>query len=154
MSWLAIIRPSDWELPVFLHVLGSMLLVGSTALVLTAFALAWPRGASGAAALRRLGFWSLLLATIPSYVLMRMTAEWARTTEGVDEDAGWVGVGYIVSDAGVLLLVVATILAGVAARRDRSRDEGGVVLARLATVLAAVLLAAYLVAVWAMTAKP
>ena len=154
MSSLAIMRPSEWELPVFLHVLGAMLLVGSTALVLTAFALAWTRGAAGAAALRRLGFRSLLLAAVPSYLLMRVTAEWARATEDINEEAEWVGVGYIVSDAGLLLLVVATIVAGIATRRDRRREDGGVMLARAATVLSAVLLAAYLVAVWAMTAKP
>ena len=154
MSWLAIMRPSEWELPVFLHVLGAMLLVGSTALVLTCLALAWRRDAPAAASLRRLGFRSLLLATIPSYLLMRVTAEWVRVTEDVSDEAGWIAVGYVVTDAGLLLLVIAAILAGIAARRDRNRDGGGVGLGRVATVLMAVLLAAYLVAVWAMTAKP
>ena len=30
MSWLAVIRPDDWNLPLFLHVLGAMILVGAT----------------------------------------------------------------------------------------------------------------------------
>ena len=154
MSSVGFIRPSEWELPVFLHVLGSMLLVGSTALVLACFAFAWRRDAPAAASLRRLGFRSLLVAVIPSYLLMRVSAEWARTTEDVSADATWIGIGYAVSEGGLVLLVISTILAASATRRDRTREGGGAALARVVAVLTAVVAAAYLVAVWAMTAKP
>jgi hypothetical protein len=56
---------------------------------------------------------------------------------------------------GVLFLIVATVLVGLAARRAGEPGDGGpVVSARIATGLVSLLLVAYLVAVWAMTTKP
>ena len=62
-------------------------------------------------------------------------------------------IGFTVTDLGVFLLIIATILGGLAARRA-SRGGGPSVSARVATGLVSVLLVAYLVAVWAMTTKP
>jgi hypothetical protein len=73
MTLLGVIRPDDWNLPLFLHVLGAMTLVG--ALVLVVASLASARGGDSAAALR-LGYRSLLLAAIPGWIVMRVTAQW------------------------------------------------------------------------------
>jgi hypothetical protein len=51
------------------------------------------------------------------------------------------------------LLIIATVLVGLAARRSQTA-AGPSVSTRIATGLVALLLVAYLVAVWAMTTKP
>jgi heme A synthase len=84
---------------------------------------------------------------------MRAGAFWVWTEEGwddVEDEPAWIGVGHATSEPGAAVLVVATILGWLAARRgDRARGLG-----RAATVLAGLLLLAYLVAVRAMTTKP
>ncbi|HEX5468913.1 MAG TPA: hypothetical protein VFW80_07680 [Gaiellaceae bacterium] len=157
MSVLAAVRPDSWNFPLFLHVLGAMVLVGA---LLTAFAaqvVGWGKDSVGGATLSRLTFRTLLIAAIPAWIVMRIGAEWIYSKENwadVPDEPSWLGVGYITADLGGLLLLVATILAGVGARRQ-SRTEGGTsALARSAAVLALIALVAYLVAVWAMSAKP
>jgi hypothetical protein len=100
---------------------------------------------------RRLAFVALLAGVVPSYVLMRIGAEWIASEENLDEaEASWVDVGYVIADLSVPVVILATVLAGLAVRR---RPSGGL-LGRAVAILAALLLAAYVVAVWAMTAKP
>jgi hypothetical protein len=149
---IAVVRPNDWELPLFLHVLGAMLLVGTLVVAVAAFAgESRAREARDAAALRRLAFGTLLVGALPSYVLMRAGAEWIGSEENVDEiDAAWVDIGQLIANLGLLVLIAATVLAWIAVRRGAA----GGPLSRVAAVLAAVLLAAYIVAVWAMTTKP
>ena len=149
MSLLAAIRPDDWDLPLFLHLLGAMVLVGTLGLVAAALAGAW-RGGSVAAV--RLGFRGLLLAAIPAWLVQRVTAEWLVSEENLDEDPpGWVDAGYMISDITLLLLIAATVCAGIAARRVERQGAG---LSRAVVVLVAIALAAYVVAIWAMAAKP
>ena len=80
------IRLNDWELPLFLHILSAMVMVGALTLSLTSLAGAWR---NRSAALTRLGFRALLWGAIPSYVLLRGTA-WIADKEGLEdsEDAG------------------------------------------------------------------
>jgi uncharacterized membrane protein len=96
MSVLAIVRPDDWNLALFVHVLGAMVIVG--ALVLAAsYLFAARRGGSLQAT--RVGFRSLLYVALPSFVAMRVGAQWIADEEGVaDSDAAWIEIGYIVSD--------------------------------------------------------
>ena len=117
---VASIRPDDWNFALFLHVLGAMLLVGS---VLAAVgALLTPTVAGDPVTLRRFAFRTLLFAGLPSYILMRIGAEWIYSKEfgdlpdDVDEPA-WVGIGYITADIGALLFLIALICA-----RDRLRQ--------------------------------
>ena len=71
---LELIRPSDWNLPLFVHVLGAIVLVGSMfALVL--LALGSRRGAN-AAMFARLAFRSTLLVVLPAFIVMRAGAAW------------------------------------------------------------------------------
>jgi hypothetical protein len=146
---LAIARPDSWDLPLFVHVAGAMLLVGALTVVLVASAAAL-RGGDGTAALARLSFRSLLLGVLPAYIVMRIGAEWIASEEAVG-DPTWVGIGYMTADGGLLLTLIAIVLAWRAARRGPDGPGG---MGRAVVVLAAVLLLAFLVAVWAMTAKP
>jgi uncharacterized membrane protein len=147
----ALVRPDDWNFPLLVHVAGAMLLVGSLVTVAALLLLAWRGDSPG---LTRLGFRTLLIAALPSYLVMRVGAEWINSKEDIPDDVGWISIGYITADAGLLLLLISTILAGLAARRAHRHPGGGGRLARVATVLTLVVLAAYVVAVWAMSAKP
>jgi hypothetical protein len=150
---LAAIRPDDWNLPLLLHVLGAMLLVGGLTTAVTSFWLGWRRDA---ATLSRLGFWSLLVVAFPSWWLMRLAAQWIYDKEGFggEGDPGWIGVGFITAEGGGLLLLISIILTGIGVRRLRRGGGGPSTLVRVGAVLATIVLAAYVVAVWAMTAKP
>jgi hypothetical protein len=63
MSMLAALRADRLDFPLFVHVLGAMILVGG---------LAAGAGARGDARLLRLGYWSLLIVSLPGWVLMRV----------------------------------------------------------------------------------
>jgi phage shock protein PspC (stress-responsive transcriptional regulator) len=144
---LATVRPDDWNLPLFLHILGAMVLVGGLVLAVASLVAAW-RG--GEAATVRVGYRALLLAVLPGWLVMRLAAEWILSKEGLeDANLAWVDIGFALAEPGLLLIIVATVLAGLAARSGRAGT--GV---RVAAVLVSVLVVAYLVAVWAMTTKP
>jgi hypothetical protein len=142
VSLLAAIRPDDWNLALFVHLLGAMALVGSLVLVVTQIA----------ANNMRLGFRTMLVAVIPSWIVMRVAAQWIASKEHVDDidpTPAWVDIGYSTSEGSFLLLLIATVCAGIAARRARG---GGLRTATL--VLVAISLIAYAVAIWAMSTKP
>jgi hypothetical protein len=152
MSILAAVRPDSWNLPLFLHVLGAMILVGG--LLTSAGALAFARGE---ARLLRVGYWSLLAVALPGWVLMRIGAAWIYSKEGWDDVPddllpGWLEAGVFIGDVGGLLLLVSLIVGGVGVYRLREGKGSG--LLKVTLVLSLALLAAYLVAVWAMAGKP
>ena len=159
MDLLAIPRPDDWNVALFVHVLGAMIAVGALALALAYFAGAWR---SRSAESLRAGFRALLWAGFPGYVLMRGAAQWIYAEEGLDDldtDPAWIEIGFITTEPGLLLLLAATIVSGVASKRALAAGNGGVATVgnasvRWSTILIALLLAAYLIAIWAMTAKP
>jgi hypothetical protein len=148
MSMLASVRPDSWNFPLFVHVLGAMVLVGTAAVVVTAEAVSARSEEPGR--LRRIAFRTLLLVGVPAYVAMRLGAEWIHSKEfgSSSDDRTWVGIGYIVSDGGAVVVLVSLVLSGFAARTDR---DG---LAKAAGILMAVALIGWIVAVWAMGAKP
>ena len=152
ISLLALARPDSWDFPLFVHVLGAMILVGG--LLTGASALTFARGD---ARFLRLGYWTLLAVALPGYIVMRIGAQWLYSKyddlipEGVDDPA-WIGIGYIVADLGALLVLIALILGGVGVRR--LRDGRGSALLKATMVIAWIVLAAALVAVWAMSGKP
>jgi hypothetical protein len=152
MSALAAIRPDDWNLPLFLHVLGAMVLVGALVLVVASLAGA---GRVGSGPALRLGYRALLLAVLPAWLVMRIAAEWVASEENAgDLGQSWVDIGYSTSEGSLLLLIAATVCAGIAWRRvDRGKGEGPG-LARAATILVALAIVVYVVAIWAMTTKP
>jgi hypothetical protein len=155
MSVLGVIRPDSWDLPLFVHILGALVLVGGLTLSAVSLIAAWR---SGSAALTKLGFMSLFYGALPGYVVMRGGAQWIAHKEGLDNedvDLSWVNIGFSVSDLGFVLLVASLVIGGIAIRRI-NRGEGGspTVSARIATGLISVFLIASLVAVWAMSVKP
>lgn len=154
MTVLGTIRPDDWNLPLFLHVLGAMALVGALGLVVLSLVSA--RGGDSAPGLR-LAYRSLLFAAIPAWIVMRLSAQWIASKEGLDDledPPAWIDIGFITSEPTLLLLIAATVCAGIAARRAREggRAFGGLNTAAL--VLVSITLAAYVLAIWAMSAKP
>lgn len=150
---LAAIRPDSWNFPLLLHVFGAMVLVGGLVTAVTALILGWRRDT---AAYTRFAFWTLLVLVLPSYIVMRVGAEWIFSKENFveGEEPDWIGIGYITADLGALLILITLIVTGIANRRLRSADGGTSVLARLSAVLTSIILAAYIVAMWAMSAKP
>jgi hypothetical protein len=148
---LAAIRPDSWNLPLLLHVLGAMILVGGTLTAVAALAIA-----HGRVELVRLGYRSLLLVALPGWALMFAGAEWSYREEGLAEgaiDSAWVLIGFLVAEVGFVLLLLSVVLGGIGARRARG-GRGSTLLLGATLGISVVLLAAYAVAVWAMTAKP
>ncbi len=157
MDALAAIRPDDWNLALFLHVLGAMVLVGGLVLALVYLAGAW-RGRSPEAF--RAAFRSLLYVAIPGYIVMRAAAQWIYSKEHWDDvtpEPDWIGIGFAVADMGLLFLLIATITSGVASRRAAAAGAEGapkVLGIRVSAGLCALLVIAYVIAIWAMTTKP
>ncbi|MDQ5820411.1 MAG: hypothetical protein M3540_03120 [Actinomycetota bacterium] len=150
MNMLAAIRPDSWNFPLLLHVGGAMILVGG---VLTgASALTFARGD---ARILRLGYFSLLTVALPGWILMFVGAEWIYSKEGLDDapiDSAWTAIGFVVAEVGGLLLLISLILGGIGVRRLESGRGAG--LLKLTMAISLILLAAYVVAIWAMSAKP
>ena len=152
-SVLAAARPDSWNVPLLVHVVGAMILVGG--LLSGASSIAFARGD---ARLLRLGYWTLVAVAAPGYVAMRIGAHWLYAKgpwedlpEGADEPA-WLGIGWIVANLGALLVLVALIVGGVGVRGLRSGKGAGLLKACMA--ISWLVLAAALVAVWAMAGKP
>ncbi len=156
---LAAIRPDDWNFPLLLHVLGASILLGALIAAVTAQLLAWKRSSpADVLPYARLSFRTLLFVAIPAWFLMRIPGEWIASKEGwddVEDEPTWLGLGYILAEAGGLLLLISTILAGIGLRRlGKSNGEQGATLVRVATVISVLLVIAYVIATWAMSAKP
>jgi hypothetical protein len=152
MSVLAVIRPDSWNWALLLHVGGAMILVGGLVAAGGASMLA-RRDATGT--LSAFSYRMLLVVALPGMILMRAGAAWIYDKEGWtgDNDPAWLGIGFTTADGGAVLFIIALILGGVGLRRAR-RGDGGDKLLRAAGVIALVLLAAYVVTVWAMAGKP
>jgi hypothetical protein len=148
-----LIRPDSWNLPLLLHVGGAMALVASVTVAAVAFIQGWRTGDASSAALKRFGARTLLYAAIPSYVVMRLAAQWILSREGLDNsNAAWIGDGFAAADGGGVLLLVTTILTNVAVRRDPTGGLGK--LAKTGAVISVIIIGLSAFAVWAMTTKP
>ena len=154
---LAAIRASDVEPALFVHVLGAIALVGTLLAAATALVMAWRKTEPGeVVSLTRFGLWTIVAGTLPAWLVMRVGAQWVYSKEGwedVPDEPGWLGVGYITADAGGLLILVSVVLAIIGLRRVRP-DAASSTLGRVVGAVSVLVLAVYLVAVWAMTAKP
>jgi hypothetical protein len=152
VSTIALIRPDDWAIPLFVHILGAMVLVGALTLAAVSLIVAWR---SGSGPLTRLGFMSIFYGAIPGWIIMRGGAQWIAHKEGLENsDLSWIGIGFTMSDLGFVLLIVLLVIGGLVVRRINRDESGPWISARIATGLVSLLLIGYLVAVWAMTTKP
>lgn len=144
---IAAIRPHAWDVPLFLHVLGAMVLVGAVLAVVVLALAAWRQPTL--AVLARSSFWTLLVAAVPAYVVMRGAGQWIYSKEGFSgsDDPTWLGIGFLAGDLGLLLLLVTT---GIAFWWMRS---GKAVAGRLVAGLSCVYLALLTVAWLAMSGK-
>jgi hypothetical protein len=151
LTLVASIRPDDIDLALLVHVTGAMILVGALVTASAATVAGWR---DDAATLRRLSYKTLLFVALPAFIVMRVGGEWTYAEENLDDqpDQAWVGIGFITSDLGGILLLLALILGGIGLRRTRS--GGGRGLLQASGVIALLLVAIYVVAVWAMGAKP
>jgi energy-converting hydrogenase Eha subunit A len=142
---LAYSRPG---LPLFVHVFGAMVLVG--AVTASVVAQLWTVAPTDGDRLRRFSFRTLLLVAIPAWFVMAAGSEWIYSKEygDTEPDLAWINIGFMTREGGGLLLLIATICAGIASRRSKSG------LAKASGIVAAIALAAWIVAIWAMSAKP
>jgi hypothetical protein len=144
---LALIRPDAWDFPLFLHVLGAVLLFGGTAAIVL---LSWGgrRNPAHEVLSRRLAFVTLLAVVWPSFIVMRAAAQWIYDKEKLDPSfPTWVAIGTTVGDGGVVVLLLLTLLGWLSLRRRPT-------LAPWFGRLALVYLVGLGVAWWAMSAKP
>lgn len=155
MSWLAAVRPDEQNLPLFIHVAGAMALVGALFLSALALQSAWRHGSAGSI---RLGYRSLLIVALPAWIVMRIGAQWIADKQGysdAEEVPAWIDYGFVAAEPGLLLIIAATVLTGLSVRGLAEAGEGPTpTKVRVATVLVGLMIVIYLVALWAMTAKP
>lgn len=145
-------RSDAVNIALLVHILGAMVLVGGLVTAASAAIVGWNEEG---VALRRFSYWTLLAVAFPGYIVMRIGAQWVEAKEHLDElpdDPTWLGIGYITADGGGLLLLIALILGGIGIRKSRTGGGGG--LLKASSAIATLLVAVYVVAVWAMGGKP
>jgi hypothetical protein len=147
---LAAVRADEQNFPLFVHVVGATILVGG--LLTGASAMAYARGD---VKFLRLGYWTLLAVALPGLVIMRIGAQWIYTEQGwddVEDEPAWIAIGGVTADIGGVIFLLSLVAGGIGLRRlDQGRGAG---LLKATMIVALVLLAAYVVAAWAMAGKP
>lgn len=138
---VALVRPDSWNFPLFLHVLGAAVLVGAIGATVVI--------AIRAPSLRRLLVRTMGFLVLPAWVLMRFAGQWVDSREDIPGDPAWLGIGFGVGDAGLVLLVITALIAWWGLRRPEGRWP-----VRAVAVISGVYLIALFVAMWAMTTKP
>ncbi len=143
-------RPDATSFALFVHVAGAMVLVGGLLTAAAATLIGWR---DEAVALRRFSYRTLLAVALPGYIVMRIGAQWVQSEEFPDSyDPTWLGIGYMTADGGAVLLLIALILGGLGLRKSREGGGGG--LLKASGAIATLLVAVYVVTIWAMGAKP
>jgi hypothetical protein len=148
----AAIRPHSIDLALIVHVAGAMVLVGALVTAAAAGIIGW-RDEAGA--LRRLSYRTLLFVALPAWFVMWLGALWTESREHLDDlsnPPAWLGIGHIAAEGGGLLLLIALILGGIGTRRSRAGSGDGLI--RASSAMATFLVAVYVIAIWAMGAKP
>jgi hypothetical protein len=146
---LAIQQPPSGNLPLFLHVLGATLTFGAIAAIVILALASQRKQGDRTLWLRRVSFRVGILVLLPAWILMRVGAQWIDDKEYPNgHEPGWVGVGFLVSDVGAIVVLTLLVLGWFARRRADSRA------AAVVPWLAALYAAALVVAWFAMSAKP
>lgn len=166
-------RASDFDInfPLLIHITGAMILVGGVLTAAAAFLFA-----GGDVRKLRLGFYSLLFVALPGLILAKIgaTAIWSKESTHSfigaafphTNDPRWVEIGGTALDGGGALLVLALILGWFGLKRLDGgqgdflakvpvvRNMSGATLLKGSTIISVVLLVGYVLAIWAMSAKP
>jgi hypothetical protein len=152
LTMLATLQQNSGNFPLFIHVAGAMILVGGLVTAAGAGILGWRDTGVG---LLRFSALTLFAVALPGWIVMRLGAEWIYSKESwdkVSDKPAWLDIGFTTADFGGIILLIALVLGGIGVRQARS--GGGTALLRASTVLAALVLVVYIVAVWAMGGKP
>jgi hypothetical protein len=151
---LAAIRPDDQSFALLLHLVGATIAFGGLLACATSLLLA-----RGETRLLRLGYFSLLLVSLPGWILMRLAGQWLFDQQQWSDlpsnlnDPAWLKIGFIVADWGGVLFLISLVVGAIGLRRLQT-GNGSVALLRSTMVISLILAVAYAVAVWAMTGKP
>ena len=151
---LAAIRPDEQSFALLLHLVGATIAFGGLLACATSLLLA-----RGETRLLRLGYFSLLLVTLPGWILMRLAGQWLFDQQTWSDlpsnlnDPAWLRIGFIVADWGGVLFLISLAVGAIGLRRLQT-GNGSVALLRSTMVISIILAVAYAVAVWAMTGKP
>jgi len=138
---LALVRPDSWNFPLFLHVLGAAVLFGALGATVII--------ATRAPALRRLLVRTIAFLVLPAWVLMRFAGQWLDSRDDLPGYPSWLGVCFLVGDAGFLLLVITALIACRGLRHPERRWP-----VRAVAAISGLYLIAVFIAMWAMTTKP
>jgi hypothetical protein len=162
---------SDWNFPLLVHIVGAVILVGGMIAAAIAFL-----AARGDERKLRLGFYSLLFVALPGLIISKFGATWIwskfsgksfiSSAFPSRDDPHWIMIGGTALDGGGALLVLALILGWFGLKRlDGTRDDflakvpvvrnmEGATLLKGSTIISVVLLVGYVLAIWAMGARP
>ena len=153
MSVLAALRADELDFLVFAHVLGAMVFMGALLLAGTVLAGAW---ADGAAERVRLGYRTLLIAVLPSYLVMRIFGQILESRDEYEavEESAWIGIGYGTTELGFLLIVASSVAAGLGSRSALREGRPVGTSRKVAAVLVWIMVVLFTIAIWAMTTKP
>ena len=144
---IAAVRPTGWDLPLFLHVLGATALFGavSTVALLAMVGVRRPERVR----LARGSFGTLLTVALPAWALMLGAGTWVNSKEDLPTKTHWVQVPVGIAGSGLLLLLLATGVAFAWTRRPYGSWQP-----QALGALSAVFTVALAIAWWIMTAKP
>ncbi len=151
---LAAVRPDEQSFALLLHLVGATVAFGGLLACATSLVLA-----RGEARLLRLGYFSLLLVSLPGWILMRLAGQWLFDQQNWSDlpsnlnDPAWLKIGFIVADWGGVLFLISLAVGAIGLRRLQT-GNGSVALLKSTMVISLILAVAYAVAVWAMTGKP
>ena len=151
---LAAIRPDEQSFALLLHLVGATIAFGGLLACATSILLA-----HGETRLLRIGYFSLLLVSLPGWILMRLSGQWLFNLQHWSDlpsnlnDPAWLNIGFIVADWGGVLFLISLAVGAIGLRRLQT-GNGSVALLRSTMVISIILAVAYAVAVWAMTGKP
>ena len=98
--------------PLFLHVFGAMLLVGT--LFAVALATFSPERPDDAVGLTRFSLKTLLMGVLPAYILMRIGAQWTESKEHFPDNfrSDLARNRLHMADGGAFLILISSILSG------------------------------------------
>ena len=151
---LAAIRPDEQSFALLLHLVGATIAFGGLLACATSILLA-----HGETRLLRIGYFSLLLVSLPGWILMRLAGQWLFNLQHWSDlpsnlnDPAWLNIGFIVADWGGVLFLISLAVGAIGLRRLQT-GNGSVALLRSTMLISIILAVAYAVAVWAMTGKP